>query len=350
MSEAATEAGLGAGPSELGDDASATALRDTGYELTDFAGAFTPGARFEVRVGRSGSPIVRGPVRVAPLGALRIDSGRLSGFDPLDRANVDRTVLALDRAVPVGEHPVLVSQDQDEVLAALVRFSRSRPSTWTPAHGGARSRTRFSFALADGAVLDEILARVLALPSLAEINATRALFGAAPLQPGDPLPGKRSPTGSHPVLDALRAALAGGRSVVSDGILALPAVPPVTSFWGLDAHGEVAALACDLGRLRSVGQRWLDVSLLELHRALRITVGGLTLHDHPDHVWVVAPPSVTVLDATRVLDGAESPIAMQSGRDADGTREHRLSLPESGRMRATLRLRLAAMDRPATRL
>jgi len=356
--DAVIDAGLGPGPSRLGDDASAMALRDAGYELTDFAGVFTASTRFEVRVGRSGSAIVRGPLSVTQLGALAITSGHASTFDPLDHANIDRSVLMLDRAMPIGEHPVLVSHHDDEVLALLVRFSRAIPSTWTPASlsegaaapGHTRSRTRFSFAITDREMLDEILARVLVAPSLAEINAMRALFGSAPLGPGDPLPGKRSPSGAHPVLDALREALGRGQPVVSNGILAMPVDVPVASFWGLDAHGGLAALACDLGRLRSVGQRSIDVSLVELHTSFRMTVAGMTLLDHADHVLVLAPPSVTVLDATMVLDGVESPIVMRTARRTDGAREHHLPLPEQGRMRAMLRLRLAAMDRPATRL
>jgi hypothetical protein len=94
----------------------------------------------------------------------------------------------------------------------------------------------------------------------------------------------------------------------------------------------------------------VDVSLVDLHVSVRLAVAGLTLHDLPEHVLVIAPPGVTVLDATRALDGVETPLAMRTGRHADGTHEHRLSMPEPGRMRATLRLRLAAMDRPAIRI
>jgi len=378
----ALDSDLGPGPSVLGDDPNAAELRTAGYELTDFAGAFTAGARFQVSVGTSGATIVRGPVAIERIGSLRIDSGRASAFDPLDKTRIDRSGLKLDRGVPVGDHPVFVSRHDDVLLAALVRFSGARPVQWTPARlfeaevepsaasrrppdGGApdtfgfftdrprphtRSRTRFAFAIADSAVLDDVLARVMVPPSLEEINKMRALFGGAPLRPGDPVPGKKSPTGSHPALDALRHALARGATAASHGIVALVEDQPVTSFWGLDAHGHVAALACDLEKLRARGQEVIDVPLVDLHLSLRVAIAGLTLYDHPSHVLVVAPRSLVVQHIALVDGGSETSLPMRTVRREDGSREHELTVPADQRTRGTLRVHLGGVNRPATRM
>ena len=376
-------AGLGDGLSRLGDDEASVALRDGGYEITDFAGAFTPGARFRVSVGVSGTRVVKGPLEAERVGSLRVTTGRLTTFDPLDTARIDKSLLKLDREVPVGEHSLFVSRHGAEVVAAVVRFAGAAPVAWTPAghdeldadppeepaappraaddpfdfFSAAPRRkkrrrmspaTRLALGLGDARRVDEIMAEVMRPQSIEEVNKMRALFGGGPVGPGDPILNKKLPRGSHPGLDALRSALGDAAAAACDGLVAVRHDTLLSSFWGLDAHGDVVALACDPGTLRVRGAEVIDVALVDLHLSLRMRAGGVTLYDHPSHVLLDAPRGVALASVVLVIDGQETSPAMRVL--PEGTRtQYELSVPSAQRTRGILRMRIGGPDRPATR-
>lgn len=263
---------LGRGPSVLATDADAQVQRRAGWGPTDFAGAFTAGVRFAARARPNGAFLMVGPVEVEQVGVVQVSSGQLCVFDPLDASSFHRTVLPLQRTVPIGLHPVYRSHADGETLVALVRFAEHPVSCWSPVRFGPdpvempippflpMAPVRFGLALGDA---DRVAFALPERPLDAE-RVLRAIFGEPPLV--EPVPracaGARAPALA---LDALRDGLeAGERKMCSDGIVGFRADAGIPGWWGFDADGALVALALDFGVLRIAREDLVDVPIADV--------------------------------------------------------------------------------------
>jgi hypothetical protein len=265
---------LGKSPSRIvRDDSAAAPIRETGYEVTDFAGLFAaPKPRFLITIGQSPQFFIEDRIQIKSAGTLSVPTGKLVVFDPCDEAYVDKTILPLATRVPRGDHETYVAVRDDEVIAVAIVFTGDREvEGWIPAPLGdppppmpippmfAMPTLRFSLGIGDAGRVTKMMERVLV-----EVDAETWLSDALPPD-GKPHPKTVVvPDGTDATLDALRAALAQTRVVNQraverkraklvashDGVVAVRCSERPTSWLGLDRSGKPRALVFDFGQLR----------------------------------------------------------------------------------------------------
>jgi hypothetical protein len=239
---------LGTSPSRVVHDHPAAApVRATGYEVTDFAGLFNSRKRrFLVTRGTDENYLaIEDDIQIKAAGAVPVRSGTITVFDPCDHTWLDKSALPVATPVPRGNHEVFVALSGEDVLAVAVVFTSAREVVgWLPALLGDAEESiptpprfpmagvRFSLGLADTALVEKIISRV--------IDENTGL-----------------PDGTHPTLEQVRSSLKltpSRRKLVAShgGIVAIRCHRAPASWLGLDGSGAPRALLFDFAEVR----RW----------------------------------------------------------------------------------------------
>lgn len=234
---------LGTSPSRLlPSDPNAQVQLAAHREVTDYAGLFQRSGLFLYGSLADGGSLQE-PAEVRLAGEIHIRGGRLGTFDPIDAAFGDWTIQELDRDVPAGPAKVYLATMSEDPAAVLYLFGSKRIVGWVPARVNADQNPMF-------------------VPPMLPMSAVR--FGVA-VGEIDLLRSDAAAATMNELRDGLQRAPRAKWSVVGH-VVGFRGDGPVSSDWGLDEDGNVAAYAIDFARLRlhSGGKRISSMPGLQL--------------------------------------------------------------------------------------